>query len=243
MSIIGRIHSIETCGTLDGPGIRYVAFFQGCPLRCKYCHNPDTWVKSGGTEYTTNELLQDIKKYKSYITPNGGGFTAGGGEPLMQPEFLLELFKKLKKIGVHTAIDTSGYAELDTVKEVLKYTDLVLLDIKSINPETFKKITAQEIDLTLALAKYLNEKNIPVWIRNVIVPELSDNIEDIENLAKYLKTLSNIEKVQFLPFHKMGEFKWEALNIKYDLAETEAPEKQVMSHIKEIFKQQGLPVE
>ena len=235
MAITGRIHSIETCGTVDGPGLRYVVFLQGCPLRCQYCHNPDTWQKNSGTSYSVDEIFNDIKKYKSYLSFSGGGFTASGGEPLLQPDFLLELLKKLKRAGIHTAIDTSGHVPLQSVQELLEYTDLVLLDIKSINPSVFKEITAVDIQPTLDLAEYLNKKRIPVWLRNVIVPNLSDNMKDLQDLAKYLQTLSNIEKVELLPFHKMGEFKWEALKLNYKLKETKAPSKQFMETAKKIF--------
>ena len=179
----GRIHSIETCGTVDGPGIRYILFTQGCPLRCKYCHNPDTWKMSAGKEADTEVLIQDIVKYKSYMQFSGGGLTVSGGEPLLQPEFVKDLFMKCKDQGVHTCLDTSGFIAIDKAEPVLDYTDLVLLDIKSYNPEVFKDLTGVPLDPTLAFAKHLCQRNIPIWIRYVLGPNLTDNLEDIEQIG------------------------------------------------------------
>lgn len=238
-----RIHSVETCGTLDGPGIRYIAFLQGCPLRCQYCHNPDTWDPSSGNLLTASEIVEDVKKYKSYIQASNGGFTASGGEPLLQSKFILELFKLLKDEGVHTAIDTSGYIYNDSVKEALEYTDLVLLDIKSINRDVFENITAVKIDNTLKLMDYLQSINLPVWIRNVIVPDLSDNLDDIDQLGKYLSGFSNIDRVELLPFHKLGEFKWEQLGLSYNLSETKPPSHELMQTAKDIISSYKLPLQ
>ena len=237
--MIGRIHSIETGGTVDGPGIRYVIFFQGCPLRCLYCHNPDTRDPAQGKETSVEELLEDIKKYKSYFKFSGGGVTVSGGEPLLQPKFLIELLKALKNEGIHTAVDTSGYANLEAVKEVFDYTDLVLLDIKSINPDTFKKVASVDIEPTLNLAKYLAEKNIKMWIRYVVVPGLTDSILDAQKLADYLASFKNIEKVEILPFHKMGEYKWEALGYDYTLKGTLPPDETLIKDIKDLFNKKG----
>lgn len=238
----GRIHSIETAGTVDGPGIRYVIFFQGCPLRCLYCHNPDTRDVFGGKEISTEELITDIKKYRSYMKFSGGGVTVSGGEPLLQPEFLLELLKELKKEDFHTAIDTSGFADLNKVKEVFDYTNLVLLDIKSINEKIYKKVTSVDLSATLKLAKYLSEKNIKTWIRYVLVPGLTDDLDDAEALAEFLQPLKNIEKIEVLPFHKMGEYKWEALGYEYTLKNTEPPDKELVEKVKSIFTKKGLKV-
>lgn len=240
--MIGRIHSVETCGTVDGPGIRYILFTQGCPLRCKYCHNPDTWKMNDGKEEDTKDLIQDIVKYKSFMQFSGGGLTVSGGEPLLQPDFVKNLFMKCKQEGVHTCLDTSGFVDIEKANPVLDYTDLVLLDIKSYNPTVFKELTGVPLDPTLAFAKHLNERNIPVWIRYVFVPNITDNEQDIEDLAQFLTTLNNVQRVDILPFHKMGEFKWEQLGYEYSLMDTEQPSKESVEHAKSIFKKHNLPV-
>lgn len=234
--MIGRIHSIETCGTVDGPGIRFLIFTQGCPMRCQYCHNPDTWKLSDGKEMDTNQLFEEIKKYKSYMKFSGGGLTITGGEPLLQPDFVLDLFKKCRAEGIHTALDTSGYVNLELVKEVLEYTDLVLLDIKSFNPEVFKNLTKVELSPTLKFASYLKEKKIPMWLRHVIVPGLTDNWTDLEGLAKYLSNFDNIDQIEILPFHKMGEYKWENLGYDYKLKDTLEPSDDLIEKIIKLFK-------
>ncbi len=228
MSIIGRIHSIESGGAVDGPGIRFVTFLQGCPLRCQYCHNPDTWKTSGGMEKTPRELFNEAKKLKSYMKFTGGGVTVTGGEPMLQAPFVLEYFKLCKSAHIHTAIDTSGFIFNDTVDEILDYTDLVLLDIKHFNKEQYKVITGVELEPTLRFLQHTSEKNIKVWIRYVLVPDLSDQLDDIEALGKHLSQYNNIERIEVLPFHKMGEYKWEELGEKYKLADTEEPSKDLV---------------
>ena len=212
-----KIHSIETFGTVDGPGIRFVVFFQGCHLECKYCHNRDTWDINQGNYISVDELFEKILKYKSYLMPNGG-FTASGGEPLLQPYFLISLFRKLKKVGIHTAIDTSGMIEItDTIKELLSLTDLVLLDIKHIHPEKCKDLVGFSNEKELAFAKYLSENNIPIWIRQVIIPGVTDNKEDLLSLKDFLSSLNTVEKVELLPYHNLGEYKWKELGLEYQL--------------------------
>jgi pyruvate formate lyase activating enzyme len=235
-NLTARIHSIETCGTVDGPGLRYIAFFQGCNLRCKYCHNPDSWSINAGTEMTVSELTKDILKYKSFIDVSEGGFTAGGGEPLMQAEFITELFQELKGHKVHTTLDTSGYykGDMNNLNPLLENTDLVLLDIKSIKPEVYRNITGVDILPTLAFAEILREKDIPVWLRHVVVPGLTDSEDDIRELSKYLGYFPNIERVELLPFHKMGEHKWEELKLPYTLKDTPVPTEDVMSRLRGI---------
>jgi len=242
MSITGRIHSIETCGTVDGPGIRFVVFTQGCPLRCQYCHNPDTWNIAHGEETTVEKLIKEIEKYKSYMKFSGGGVTLTGGEPLMQPKFTAELFRQCKERGIHTALDTSGYIPLEHAKEVLEYTDLVLLDIKSFDPNIYKDLTGVSNEPTLKLAKYLSDINKPMWVRFVLVPNLTDDPENIEGLASFLSTLNNIEKVELLPFHKMGEYKWEQLGYPYRLKNTPPPSEESIKNAKAIFERYGLKV-
>ena len=229
----GFIHSVETCGTVDGPGIRFVFFMQGCPLRCRYCHNPDTWRFGDGREMTAREAFDEVRKYKSYMRFSGGGVTVTGGEPLMQPDFVRELFKLCRAAGIHTALDTSGYARLALAEEVLQYTDLLLLDLKSYNPDTFRKIAGTEINRTKLLLEttakrtYASGKgglrHVPVCIRFVLVPGLSDNWDDIAEMGRYLRRFPNIVQVDVLPFHKMGEYKWEALDYQYKLKDTQPP--------------------
>jgi len=240
----GRIHAIETCGTVDGPGIRYVIFTQGCPLRCAYCHNPDTWAPNGGHKVmSVRELLGDIVKYKSYFRFSGGGVTLSGGEPLMQKEFAAALFREVKREGLHTALDTAGYADIDGgTKEVLRHTDLVLLDVKSINPETFKQVTAKPIDKTLALARYLSDNAVSVWARFVLVPGLTDNQDEIHALGQYLATLRNIERVSVLPFHQLGANKWEALKMRYTLKDTPTPTDEETNRVRALLRGYGFVV-
>ncbi|MDF2613288.1 MAG: pflA [Clostridia bacterium] len=238
----GKIHSIETCGTVDGPGIRYILFTQGCPLRCKYCHNPDTWSMKNGKDADTEDLIKDIIKYKSFMQFSGGGVTISGGEPLLQPEFVIDLLQKCKSNNIHTAIDTSGFISIEKADPVLDYTDLVLLDIKSYNPDVFKDLTGVPLDPTLQFAKHLDERQIPAWIRYVLVPGLTDNEEDIDKLANYLSTLKNIERIDILPFHKMGEYKWEQLGYKYELTDTIEPSKAEVLKAQDIFRKYNLPI-
>ena len=213
-----KVHSIESFGTVDGPGIRFVLFLQGCHLQCKFCHNRDTWDINGGEYKSLEEMLEKIKRYKNYITVSGGGVTVTGGEPLLQVKFLIELFKKLKKEGIHTCIDTSGMVAItDDIKEVLKYTDLVLLDIKHIDEEKCKKLVGISNKRELEFAKYLSKNNIKIWIRQVLVPGYTDAEEDLFKLKKFIKSLKTVEKVQVLPYHSMGRFKWEKLGFKYEL--------------------------
>ena len=231
-----KIHSIETFGTVDGPGIRFVVFFQGCNLECKYCHNRDTWNINEGTYISVDELFDNILKYKTYITPNGG-FTASGGEPLLQPYFLISLFKKLKAANIHTAIDTSGMIEItDTIKELLSLTDLVLLDIKHINTEKSKELIGFDNKKELAFAKYLSDNNIPVWIRQVIIPKITDNEKDLLELKKFINSLSNVQKVELLPYHNLGKHKWEALGVKYELENIKPPTNEDILRVKEILE-------
>ncbi|MCL2367093.1 MAG: pyruvate formate-lyase-activating protein [Oscillospiraceae bacterium] len=217
------IHSVETCGTVDGPGLRYVVFFQGCNLRCKYCHNPDTWRINGGTILTMSDLIADVLKYKSYMKFSNGGFTACGGEPLLQSDFLAELFKQLKGHGIHTCLDTSGNLDVLRAEKLLSYTDLVLLDVKALNADKYRALTGGDIRVMQGFAQALNDLEIPVWVRYVVVPGLTDGDDDILSLAQYLNGLSNVRRVELLPFHKMGEEKWESLKLSYTLKDTPVP--------------------
>ena len=228
MSIKGKIHSLESFGAADGPGVRFVVFLKGCDMRCKYCHNPDSWASQGGEEWTAEDLIAKVMKYQSYWGKDGG-LTVSGGEPLLQIDFLTELFKLAKKEGVHTTIDTSGNPFtreepfFSKFNELMKYTDLLLLDIKEINPEHHKELTKQDNANILDLAKYLSEIGKPVWIRHVLVPENSDFDEDLDKLGDFIATLGNVERVEVLPYHTLGLFKWENLGIKYQLEGIEPP--------------------
>lgn len=216
---LGYIHSYETFGTLDGPGIRFVVFLQGCKLACKYCHNRDTWTQNTGKRLSVSEVSNKILKYLSYFKASNGGVTLSGGEPLLQQEFTLALLKELKYHNIHTAIDTSGMFEItDNIKEILKYTDLVLLDIKHIDSQKCKELCGYPNTLELEFAKYLNSINKPVWIRQVLVPTLTDDENDLLKLKEFLSTLTNIQKIELLPYTDLGKSKWENLNIKYPLS-------------------------
>lgn len=213
-----RIHSIESFGTVDGPGIRFVIFFQGCALKCKYCHNRDTWDINGGNLISVDDLLDKIERYKSYILPSGGGVTVTGGEPLLQVKFLINLFKELKKRNIPTAIDTSGMVDItDDIKELLNLTDLVLLDIKHINDEKCKDLVGFSNKKELEFARYLSDNNIPVWIRQVIIHGITDDEEDLLALKEFVGSLSNVEKIELMPYHELGKFKWENLGFNYEL--------------------------
>ena len=240
--ITGRIHSKESFGTVDGPGIRYVLFLQGCPLRCKFCHNPDTWeFGSGKFQETPEETVKEILKYKNFFR-NGGGLTITGGDPLMQPEFIKEVYRLCKENGIHTALDTSGCLFNDKAKEVLEYVDLVLLDIKSIDPDVYRDLTKFEQEPTLKFAEYLKEKNIKTWIRHVIVPGITDDDENLAKLADYVKTLPNVELVELLPYHSLGEFKYDEMGLEYPLKGVEALSRERLENAREIFKSRGLKI-
>ena len=232
----GYIHAVETGGMVDGPGIRYVVFLAGCSLTCKYCHNPDTWKRNDGRLMTVGELIRDIKKYKSYLKFSGGGVTVTGGEPFVQPEFLTELLYACKENNMHTVLDTSGNTSGHIAENALKHTDLLLLDIKSGNPEVYKKVTGGQIERVLEVLRISDKLNTPTWVRYVLVPGYTDNFDDIRNLADYLQKFSNIEKIEVLPFHKLGEHKWEKMDIPYELTDVEPPGKDVLAKAKAILE-------
>ena len=232
----GRIHSFESLGAVDGPGIRFIIFMQGCHLKCKYCQNRDTWDLKGGIEYETDDVLDKILRYKNYITPNGG-VTISGGEPLLQVDFLIELFEKLKKENIHTCIDTSGSVALtDKVKKLIDLTDLFLLDIKCINDDICKDLTGVSNKKELEFAKYLSDNNKKMWIRQVLIPQITDNENDLKELANYLKSLNGVEKFELLKYHDLGRFKWENLNLEYPLARYRTANEADVKRAKEIMQ-------
>lgn len=238
--IKGKIHSIETFGTVDGPGIRYILFFQGCPLRCKYCHNRDTWDIKSGKEYTVDEIITDALKYTSFMKFSGGGITASGGESTLQPEFLSELFKKAKENDIHTCLDTSGFVDIETIDPVLDNTDLVLLDLKHMVEEKSIDLTGVGMNKALKLARHLESRNIPVWIRHVLVPGITDDIDNLEKLGQFVATLKNVERFELLPYHSMGIHKWESLGIDYELKDVPDATKEDVQKASEIISKFGV---
>ena len=217
---IGYIHSIETMGLVDGPGIRFVVFMQGCPLRCLFCHNPDTWNPNIGIEMTPLELVEKVERYKPYFNDNGG-VTFSGGEPLLQSEFLIECLKLCKERNIHTCIDTSGVGGKN-IKEVLRYTDLVMWDIKAFEAKEYETMTGIKIEDSLQFLEQCQKMNVNMWIRQVIVPGINDNEDYIERLASFLKPLRNILKIEFLPYELLGVHKYKELGINYRLEGTPA---------------------
>lgn len=225
--IRGNIHSIETFGTVDGPGVRFVVFVQGCPLRCQYCHNPDTWEFGIGKDWTVTELLNEYEKYRQYLT---GGLTVTGGEALLQDRFIAALFKEAKKRGIHTCLDTSGStfrrrlnASVMRMREVMEYTDLVLLDLKHIDSAEHEKLTGMKNENILDFARWLNEIGKAVWIRHVVIPTITLNDKYLYQLGRFIGALDNVEKLELLPYHVMGVNKWDALGWKYPLEGIEPP--------------------
>lgn len=238
--ITANVHSLESFGSVDGPGVRYIVFLQGCRMRCQFCHNPDTWKTEPNQIFTADELLEKALRYRTYWG-NDGGITVSGGEPLLQIDFLLEFFKKAKAEGVHTVIDTAGNPFtreepfFGKFRELMKYTDMLLLDIKEINPQRHKRITGFDNDSILDLARYLSDIGKPVWIRHVLVPERSDYDEDLEKLSEFIKTLKNVERVEVLPYHTLGVFKWGELGIRYPLEGIEPPSSDRIANAEKIL--------
>ncbi len=224
----GYIHSTESFGAADGPGVRFLIFMQGCRLRCRYCHNPDTWKTDGGTAVTADEILKKALRFRNYWK-DGGGITVSGGEPLLQIAFVTELFQKAKAEGIHTTIDTAGNPFtreepfFSQFRELMQYTDLLLLDIKEMNPRRHKDLTGADNRNILDMAAYLAEIQKPVWIRHVLVPGHTDFDEDLDAIGALVDTLPNVERVEVLPYHTLGKFKWENLKIPYSLEDVNPP--------------------
>jgi pyruvate formate lyase activating enzyme len=238
----GKIHSIETCGTVDGPGLRYVVFMQGCLLRCQYCHNPDTWKIGEGKEVTVDEIIKDLQHYLPYFESSNGGITVSGGEPLLQMDFIIELFTKCKELGIHTTIDSSGgcFQEhpefLRKLDRLLGLTDLIMLDIKHIDSTKHQALTGMKNDHILSFAKLLSDKNIPIWVRHVLVPGISDDTNDLKGLRTFIDQLNNVKKVEVLPYHKLGVYKWKELGLEYTLADVELPADEKVDEAKSILQ-------
>ena len=233
--MVGNIHSLESFGTVDGPGIRFVVFLQGCPLRCLYCHNPDTWEKgSGSYQMTPAELLEEVMRYKSFIAK--GGVTVTGGEPLMQAEFVRDFFLLCREKGIHTALDTSGALWSPAVREALDAADMVLLDVKTIDPLQHKELTGAKITNTLRCLDYLEERQIATWIRHVLVQGWTDDDRRLQQLADFLKPYRCIEKIELLPYHTMGTHKYEQMGLQYRLEGTPELSPERLERAREIFK-------
>lgn len=212
----GNIHSIQSLGAVDGPGVRCVVFMQGCPLRCAYCHNPDTWSPEGGTPTTVDELTRRVLRFRPYWK-NGGGVTVSGGEPLLQADFVAEFFERLHQEGVHTALDTSGVGRLDAAERVLKNTDLVLCDIKFLTSEDYRRYCRADMANVEGFLSLTAEKNVPLWIRHVVVPGLTDAPEHLRRVKAKAQSYPNFEKLEFLPFHKLCMEKYERMGIEFPL--------------------------
>lgn len=234
--IKGKIHSLESFGTVDGPGIRFVTFLQGCPLRCQYCHNPDTWDKNRAVkyEYTPQELLEEVLRYKSFI--RNGGVTLTGGEPLVQAEFAREYFRLCREAGLHTALDTSGAICNEQTLAVLDYTDLLMLDIKALDEALCRKVCGSDGRNALRYLDEAQKRGVKVWIRHVVVPGLTDDDEQLDRLVEYLKGYPAVEKIEWLPYHTMGVFKYEQLGLPYPLKDVEPLSAERIKTIRERYK-------
>lgn len=244
----GRIHSLESFGTVDGPGVRFVIFFQGCPMRCLYCHNPDSWAPNAGREVTVDELIEKYKRNQMYY--KGGGITTSGGEPLMQLEFLTELYRRAKEEGIHTCLDTSGivYTEKrkEEYEELFKYTDLVLLDLKHSEEEAHRNLTSQSQKNILAFARALDENHVPVIIRHVVVPGITDGEEHLKKLGNIIGSFSNVKGLEVLPYHTMGIVKYQNMGMDYPLKDVQNMDKEkarelrgvILEGIKEVRRKQ-----
>lgn len=236
MELKGNVHSFESMGAVDGPGIRFIVFMQGCKLKCKYCQNRDTWEIKKNKEYTVSEIVDKALRTKPYMQSTGGGVTISGGEPLLQADFLLELFKELKRQGISTCIDTAGSVKIDeTIEELLKYTDLVLLDIKHIDDEKCINLTGFSNKNELNFAKYCSMHNISMWIRQVLVPGYTDNVKDLKKTREFIDTLKTVEKVEVLPYHDLGKQKWLNLGLRYPLENVRKPTKEEIQKAEEIL--------
>ncbi|PJC88109.1 pyruvate formate lyase-activating protein [Vibrio sp. HA2012] len=239
MSAIGRIHSYESCGTVDGPGIRFIVFLQGCHMRCMYCHNRDTWDLHDGKEVSVEEIINEAKSYKHFMKASGGGVTCSGGEAMLQPEFVRDFFRAAKAEGMHTCLDTNGYIRkhTDVIDEVLEVTDLVMLDLKHMRDEIHKDFIGVSNTRVLDFARYLHKIGQTTWIRYVVVPGYTDTEDDAHLLGQFIKDMDNVEKVELLPYHKLGAHKWEAMGYDYPLEGVEPPSKETMEKIVAVLKQ------
>jgi pyruvate formate lyase activating enzyme len=240
----GSVHSFDLSTGVDGPGTRFVLFLAGCPLRCLYCHSPDTWWRRSGRLSTVDSVLAEALKYQRFIGLAGGGVTVSGGEPLQQPGFTGEFLRGCKQAGLHTALDTSGALGIRASEALLDATDLVLLDIKSFDPVTYRRVTRTgRVGPTLRFAQRLAARGTPMWIRFVLVPGITDETDNVVGLARFAATLRTVERVEVLPFHRLGAHKYAELNLTFPLAHIEPPSARQLLHVQDLFRQQGLPVD
>lgn len=242
MSTTGSVHSWDIATAVDGPGTRFVLFLSGCPLRCLYCHNPDTWHMRDGHRTTVDEVMDEVGKYRRFIEVAGGGLTISGGEPLLQPDFTAEIFRRAKQLGMHTALDTSGFLGARASDELLADTDLVLLDIKSWNPATYRRVTGGEVTPTTQFARRLSALRKPMWIRFVLVPGHTDAEDNVDGIASFVSTLDAVERVEVLPFHKLGAPKYAALGIPFPLRDVPTPDAELVRRVRGQFADRGVPV-
>ena len=247
--LLGRVHSVETFGSVDGPGIRFLIFLKGCSMRCRYCHNPDTWDPETDDLRTADELLTQAMRYRSYWGREGG-ITVSGGEALLQIDFLTELFRKAKAKGIHTCLDTSGQPFtrrepfFSKFAELMKYTDLLLFDLKQIDDAKHRELTGRTNRNILDCARYLSDIGKPIWVRHVLVPGVTDNDDDLHTLRAFIDTLQNVKRVEVLPYHAMGTYKWEQLGIPYTLKDVSAPSEERVRNAEHILTAPGIcPVE
>ena len=240
MTSAGSVHSWDISTGTDGPGTRFVVFTSGCPLRCLYCQNPETWRMRDGQRTTVGEMLAEIARYRRFIEVAGGGFTVSGGEPLLQPGFVAELLHEVKELGLHTALDTSGYLGARATDALLADVNLVLLDIKSWDPARYRHLTTVDLTPTLDFARRLSELDKPTWLRYVLVPGLTDDPDDIDGLASFVSTLRNVERVEVLPFHTLGAAKYASLGIPFPLAHTPAPAPDLVRRVRDQFTAHGI---
>ncbi|MFE7761044.1 pyruvate formate-lyase-activating protein [Streptomyces sp. NPDC057438] len=236
----GRVHSWDLSTGVDGPGTRFVLFVSGCPLRCLYCANPDTWHMRDGKQTTVDEVMAEIEKYRPFITTAGGGVTLTGGEALLQPAFTAGIFRRCKELGLHTALDTSGFLGARATDELLADTDLVLLDIKSFDVRTYRKLTGKDLSPTLNFATRLDRLGVPVWIRYVLVPGWTDDPVAVDGLGAFLRGLGNVDRVDVLPFHKLGAHKYDGLGLPFPLRDTPTPDPGLTERVREQFREHGL---
>ncbi|MGJ8580892.1 MAG: pyruvate formate lyase 1-activating protein [Psychromonas sp.] len=237
MPVTGRVHSIETCGTVDGPGIRFIIFLQGCLMRCQYCHNRDTWDTEGGKEMTVDELMKELLQYRHYMNASGGGITISGGEAMLQPEFVQAMFEACRLEGIHTCLDTNGFVRKidDRTKKILDSTDLVLLDIKQMDNKKHIDLTHVSNKYTLEFAQYLADHQQAVYLRYVVVPGITDSIDDTHALGQFIEPMKNIEKIELLPYHELGRHKWIEMDEIYPLEGVHPPTKEVMTAVQQVL--------
>jgi pyruvate formate lyase activating enzyme len=237
---MGFIHSFTTGSTVDGPGVRVVGWTAGCQWRCLYCHNPDTWSMTNGTPVTLDRAIEGLRKYRQGLKVMGGGFTISGGEPLMQDRFVVKLLTAAKAMGIHTCVETNGFLGERLSDDELDAIDLVMLGIKTWGTEKHKRLTGKDIEPTLQFARRLAARRRPIWIRFVLVPGLTDNAEDLIQIAAFAASLGNVERVEVLPFHQLGRFKWKELGLDYTLEGIDMPTHELAEWACEVFRAQGL---